>query len=138
MDWAWTGDQGLMLANFSDAVKLHPAESGVLLSLAQAVLAGVRQKMFRNGEVQSWTATGWVPDGAGYELDYSTGAGVFWRNFLYVWQNNTVLRSVMQNDYVNMLRDSGTKVASLPTDKVPFVELTNRLAVLVAATAILS
>jgi len=62
-----------------------------------------------------------------------------WRNFLYVWQNNAVLRSVMaQQDYQNMLRDSANKVASLPTDKVEFVPLTNRLAVLVAATAILS
>ena len=78
-------------------------------------------------------------------LDCKDAAAVsFWRlgNGLdtmidYFDANSNVRTFMTQPDYQNMLRDSANKVASLPTDRVPFVELTNRLAVLVAATAIL-
>ncbi len=137
-DWAWTGDQGLMLANFSDATSRQPNDRRRLLGLAEALLAGVRQKIFTDGEVRNWTEkTGWVPDGD--TKDYQTGSGVFWRNILYVWKTNKDLRAFLaQPDYQKMLRDSANVVVNASPDGQSIETLTNRTAVLVAATAMLS
>ena len=136
-NWAWTGDQGLMLGNLSDAIRLQPSHSGLLLSLAKSVIAGARQMLFRDGEVKSYTKTGWVPDGD--EGDYQTGPGVFWRNVLYAWATNSNLRTFLaQLDYQNMLRASADAVVNEPTTNQSLETLTNRTAVLVAATALLT
>jgi hypothetical protein len=136
-DWAWTGDQGLMLGNLSDAIPLQPIHASLLLSLAKSVLAGAYQELFKQGEVQNYTQSGWVPD---YDYsDYKTGTGVFWRNVLHVWKTNSALRTFLaQPNYQKMLRDSADKVVNTPTDNPTFESLTNQTAVLVAATAMLT
>jgi hypothetical protein len=136
-DWAWTGDQGLMLGNLSDAISRQPKHGPLLLAMAKALLAGVRQKLFRNGELQNWTTTGSVPDGD--EGDYQTGTGVFWRNLLYAWTTNPELRTfIRQPDYLTMVRDSANAVVNAPPAGQSIETLTNRTAVLVAATAMLT
>ena len=46
-NWAWTGDQGLMLGNFCDAISRQPIHSVILLQMAKGVLARARQKLFQ-------------------------------------------------------------------------------------------
>ena len=137
LDWAWTGDQGLMLGNFSDSMILQPSHRPLLLDMAKRLIAGVYQRLFEDGTVQNWTTTGCVPDGD--ESDYQVGSGVFWRNLLYVWKNNSELQTFLkQSDYQNMLRNSADTAANSNTGEASFEELANQTAVLVAATAILA
>jgi hypothetical protein len=136
-DWAWTGDQGLMLGNLSDAIPGHPKDVGLLFSMAKGLLAGARQELFKNGAVQNWTTSGWVPDDD--ESDYQTGTGVFWRNVLHVFNTNSELRNFLrQTEYQTMLRNSADAVVNAPTGNQSIETLTNRTAVLVAATAMLT
>lgn len=136
-DWAWTGDQGLMLGNVSDAIPLQPAHRGLLLTIAKSIIDGSYQQLFKNGEVQNWTASGWVPSND--TGDYQTGTGVFWRNVLHVWKTNQDLRTFLaQPNYQKMLRDSADKIVNNPSDDPTFETVTNQTAVLVAAAAMLS
>lgn len=136
-DWAWTGDQGLMLGNLSDAMlHLEPGFRGPLLARARALLAGVQQRLVSTqGVLESYTQEGYVPDGD--LTDYATGPGVFWRNALYVHKTNADLRSSLASpEYRRVLLASANAAADAPTGTA-IDSLTNETAVLVAATAML-
>lgn len=136
-NWAWTGDQGLMLGNLVDAIPLQPTHGPLLLSMAKSVIAGAYQELFKQGEVQNYTTSGWVPSND--SPDYQTGTGVFWRNVLHAWKTNGNMRAFLaQPDYQKMLRSSADKVLNTPTDDPTLENITNQTAVLVAATAMLS
>lgn len=136
-EWAWTGDQGLILGDLSDAMlHLEPGFRGPLLARATQLLSGVRQRLVDgNSVVQSYTTEGTVPDGD--EPDYQTGPGVFWRNALYVWKTNTDLRTFLAGrEYQTIVQASADAAAKAPTEE-SIDTLTNQTAVLVAATAML-
>jgi hypothetical protein len=137
-NWAWTGDQGLILGDINDALlDLAPGFRAPFLIRAKQLLSGVRQHLVDgSGVVQSYTTTGCIPDGD--EPDYQTGPGVFWRNVLYVWKTNPDLRTFLASqEYQAMVRASANAAAKAPTDGQPIETLTNHTAVLVAATAML-
>jgi hypothetical protein len=134
--WAWTGDQGLMLGNFSDAIlATDPGHRQGLLDRAQHLLSGVRQNLVDgNHVVQNYSTTGCIPDGD--ENDYQVGSGVFWRNYLYVWNTNPDLRSfLMGADFEAMVKASAEAAAKPLTGDESFETLTNQTAALVAACA---
>jgi hypothetical protein len=137
-EWAWTGDQGLILGDLSDAMfQLEPGLRGPLLARAKQLLSGVRQRLVDDsGVVQSYTSEGTVPDND--TLDYRTGAGVFWRNALYVWKTNADLRAFLAGlEYQTIVRASADAAVKAPTGGGSIDELTNQTAALVAASAML-
>lgn len=135
-NWAWAGDQGLMLGNLSDAMlHLEPGHRGPLLSRLKQLLEGVRQHMTTDGVVGSFTDTGAPPNGD--YPDYETGSGIFWRNALYVWNTNPDLKAVLKGqEYQAMIRASA-EAAKQPDDG-SIQALTNDTAALVAASAMLA
>lgn len=136
--WAWTGDQGLILGDLSDAMlDLEPGFRAPFLIRAKQLLSGVRQYLVDGSDVvQSYTTTGCIPDGD--EPDYQTGPGVFWRNALYVWKTNPDLHTFLASqEYQAMVRASADAAANALTNGQSIETLTNHTAVLVAATAML-
>ena len=136
-DWAWTGDQGLTLGNISDAMNhLAPGFRGDYIARAKALIAGVIQKLTDGGVVTNYTLKdGHVPDGD--VGDYQVGSGVFWRNALYAWRNSDLQPTLAAPDFQKVLRASADAAKSAPTAGASFETLTNQVAVLVAATAML-
>jgi hypothetical protein len=136
-DWAWTGDQGLILGALNDAMlSMPPNFRGPLLDRAKHLLSGVRQRLVDDsGIVLNYTTEGAPPDDD--TPDYQVGAGVFWRNALYVWKNNAELRTVLAgSEYQRIVRASADAAAEAPLEGTTET-LTNQTAVLVAATAML-
>jgi hypothetical protein len=132
-NFAWAGDQGLMLGNLSDAM-LHqpPGFRGPLLSRLKQLLEGVRQCMTTKGVLGGYTDTGSPPDNENYQ----TGSGIFWRNALYAWNTNPDLQVVLKGkEYQAMIRASA-EAAKKPDDGT-IQALTNDTAALVAACAML-
>jgi hypothetical protein len=138
-EWAWTGDQGLMLGNLSDAMlDLAPNLRGPLLARVQHLLAGMSRNLVDSAHVlQSYTKkTGCVPDFD--TADYQVGSGVFWRNALYVWKTNTDVLALLKGaEFQTTLRASANAAAKPLTGKESIETLTNQTAALVAATAML-
>jgi hypothetical protein len=137
-DWAWTGDQGLILGFLSDAifVAVEPGRD-VLIALAKNLLRGVSKGLVDHNVVQNWTTTGEVPSDD--TSDYQVGAGVFWRNCLYVWKKNDIaLRPFLKAEYKEIVQASADAAANaLPPLEGTIETLTNQTAVLVAATEML-
>jgi hypothetical protein len=134
--WAWTGDQGLMLGNLGDAMlAAGPDDREGLLARAQHLVSGVRRRLVEGGGVvQSYTTTGCLPDFD--KFDYQVGSGVFWRNYLYVWNTNPDLRTfLMRSENEAMVRASADAAAKPLSGNESIETLTNQTAVLVAATA---
>jgi hypothetical protein len=138
-NWAWAGDQGLILGCLVDIINATaPNFRGPLLTRARELIAGVGENMTDKGVVLPWTPTGCVPDGD--TGDYETGPGVYWRNILYVWNNASELQPDLKHaNFRTILKASADAVVNAPTDptKVPFDTLSNQLSVLLAAYAIL-
>lgn len=134
-DWAWTGDLGLMLGGFTDRIRQKPGERGVLVNRAKQMLTGARDLLsYEKGVLQPWSESGSAPDGD--TPDYSTGTGVFWRNVLYAWRADSELRAFLSAAYPQFLKLNADNAALRTTDDV--IELTNDVAVLVAATVMLN
>ena len=93
------------------------------------------------GLLQPWTASGEVPAGnvGGYAdiPDYLTGTGVFWRYLLQAWKlNNAELRKLIgSTDYTGFIRTNADAALKQETD---LDQLSNQIAVLVAATVVLA
>lgn len=142
-NWAWTGDQGLILGALGDAMlDLDPVSRGPLLTRAQELLSGVFQHLtdgsgiVQSDTTQSSTRTGCVPRND--TDDYQTGSGVFWRNVLYVWKTNPDLRTFLSSqDYQEMVKASADDAVKRQATRQSFEMLTNDLAVLLAAYAML-
>jgi hypothetical protein len=133
-DWFWTGDQGLMLGNLSDAARGGDANA---LRRVQHLLAGVTGQLVENstGVLRDWSKTGTVPGND--TPDYETGSGVFWRNALYVWNSNDKAHAFLRGEkFQAMLRKSADAAAN--SRDTSFDALTNQLSVLVAATKVLA
>ena len=138
-DWAWTGDQGLILGGLSDAMmSSDPLSRGPFLKRLQALLRGISLRLAKtnNGVVRDWTQEGYVPDGD--TGDYQVGSGVFWRNALYVYTTNPDLKQFFaQPEWQAIIRASADAALLSPLN--PTIEqLTNQVAALVAATAMLN
>lgn len=134
-DWAWAGDQGLMLGNLSDAMlHLEPGHRGSLLGRLKQLLEGVRQHMTTKGVVGGYTDTGCPPDND--SSDYQTGSGIFWRNALYVWNTNPDLKAVLQRPEFQAMIQASAEDAKNAND-TSIQSLTNDTAALVAACAML-
>jgi hypothetical protein len=148
LDWAWTGDQGLMIgALVAQAMRTDtpPGKRTQLLEQAVQILEGVQLKLVEKGILNYWTLTGQPPSSsstdpkANYD-DYSTGNGVFWRYVLRVWNANylrptlgtAAFKKILQTNAEQAMKDA----RSWPNGYKPsqdWVTLTNDLAVLVAA-----
>jgi hypothetical protein len=131
-DWFWTGDQGLMLGNFSD---VSPDNGGEYRKRIQHLLVGVQQRLVDDaGVLRNYSKSGNVPGG---DIDdYQTGSGVFWRNALHVWNTRSDLRIYLQVDkFQAMLRASANAAAQSSDQR--FDMLSNQIAVLLAAVAML-
>lgn len=140
--WAWTGDQGLMLGNLSDAMlDTAPNFRGPLLARMQHLLSGVSRNLVDGGHVvvsytRKTAQTGCVPD---FDTsDYQVGSGVFWRNALYVWKTNPDMIALLKGvEFQTTLRASANAAAKPLAGTESIETLTNQTAVLVAATAML-
>jgi hypothetical protein len=106
-----------------------------LLSKAKAIAAGVKSVVTTHyeGILGAWVNPSEGEDDPDPE-DYATGPGVYWRYLLYAYQNNADLKKYFKDtgqiDFV-------TQNAEHPRRAVgsdDLVDLTNRLAALVAAT----
>jgi hypothetical protein len=141
-DFAWAGDQGLILGGLVDLMsrwQAHPAGYGPALNLAKQILSGVKTGgLFRpDGTLLPWTG-GDAPGGD--NCDYLTGIGVFLRYLLYALRNNADLKPVIVREYRDLVLenamltpydDAGCTKDSHTDHKMTVA--TNRLASLVAA-----
>ncbi len=138
-DWTWTGDQGLVLGALTDRMRVDPGNYQWLLDRAKQLLIGARILLVNeSGVLTSWTGfpENNAPDGDA--RDYSTGAGVFWRNVLYAWKGNQDLRAFLNDPAYRQFVRTSADVVKAPTNETDLVALTNELAVLVAAAVILA
>jgi hypothetical protein len=137
-EWAWAGDQGLMLGGFVDRIELmgvSPDERKKLQGRAKDLLDGALGHMVKDGALQAWTtAPGGGPPNSD---DYGTGRGIFWRNFLHAWKQNPGLRAIINSPEYRKLMTTSADAAANSLDPY-FDGLTNDLATLTAAIAILS
>ena len=127
-NWAWTGDQGLILQALVLRSGNTPNDPNIVH--ATNLLNGVQQNLInKEGVLMSWT--GKYP--AGYEIDYSTGTGVFWRSALRVWELGKMHDPL--NQYKTLLQNAAEAATKAYTglDRVR----ANDLAVLVAAYVML-
>jgi hypothetical protein len=138
-NWAWTGDQGLVLRGLVDRILLigvSPDDRVRLIDYAKKIIDGAMQSLVDAGSVlQAYTKkSGIVPDND--TKDYDTGPAVFWRNLLYVWTALPELKAhINQPQCQQVLRASAQ--AAVNANAQTFNELTNDLSVLVAASQIL-
>jgi hypothetical protein len=136
---AWAGDQGIILGGLVDRMKVvqggDPNAYNNLLNRAKAIAAGVKSVVTTHygGILGAWvnSTQGEIdPD----PEDYATGPGVYWRYLLYAYQNNADLKKYFKDtgqvDFVRQNAEHPKKVV----DSDELVDLTNRLAALVAAT----
>lgn len=135
-DWAWTGDQGLIVGALVDRMAIDPQNYQRLLGIAKDLLNGAMMQVDNQGVLRPWTASGNVPSGD--TTDYATGPGVFWRNMLYAWKNNADLKALLSLDGNKKFVKTNADDAMNAPDTSDFDQLTNRLAILVAAAAMLS
>jgi len=133
---AWAGDQGIILGGLVDrmtALTSKSSEYQVLLQRAKAIAAGVKSQT-EIKKKNPGILTAWVTETQGGDPgDYNTGVGVYWRYLLYAYQNNADLKTYFeqtgQTDFVCSNAQHITPL--IGSDN--FVDLTNYLAVLVAA-----
>ncbi len=130
--WAWTGDQGLILGALTDRMRLKPADRPDLLKRATLLLTGVRRFLIDGGGLLlPWTSTGDVPDGDA--TDYATGPGVFWRYALHAFRTDSDLRAILSTRYFQDFLKVNADAAAQSSGERSLDELTNDVAVLVAA-----
>lgn len=138
---AWAGDQGLILGGLVDRMLIvkDSRDRQEMLRFAKAILAGVREYLTVDGILLPW----W-PDPApgGDRDDYRTGTGVFMRYLLYAYQRNADLKTYLQQNYQDFVRENAEHVIQSPSSKTGdpnkiMITLTNDLATLVAAIGIL-
>ena len=132
-DWAWTGDQGLILGALTDRMNLDRQN---LLRSAEQLLVGAQYCLVEDaGMLRNWSASGRIPDGD--SSDYGTGAGVFWRYMLHGWKTNPDLRAfISAPEYQGFVRVNADAAMAATNDADPDM-LTKDVAVLVAATVML-
>lgn len=142
-DFAWAGDQGLILGGLVDMMSRWRTSDSVAysegLALARQILGGVTSGgLFRpDGTLLPWTGGGAPGDD---DCDYLTGIGVFLRYLLYAFRNNADLKPLIVHEYRDLVRENAMRPpysgSSCTTDSQTDRDMTiatNRLAALVAA-----
>lgn len=138
--WVWAGDQGLMLGALADRMRYVTTapEYNKLLERARKLLQGSQEYLVKDKILRPWAPTD--PD-SGYQKDYWNGPAVYMRYLLWAFQHNSYLKEELQKDSLQtFLRDNADEVVKDPKRKqsgVAIVDLTNNLAMLVAAIAML-
>ncbi|GGF78094.1 hypothetical protein GCM10007301_42600 [Azorhizobium oxalatiphilum] len=144
--FAWTGDQGLMVSALVDRMRVLGGGSDyqAALYLAMGLIDGVSEFLVKKnpydepGQLDPWGVQ-WPHDG--YETDYWTGVAVFMRGLLYAYRNSPELKTFITNNatWMSLLRANAEMVLNKPDrpqSDNPLVSLTNDLAILAAAIAI--
>jgi hypothetical protein len=137
-DWAWTGDQGLILGAITD--RMNEDDDGRLMDLAKGLLLAARTTLTNKSGVLGYcTTTGSVPNDD--TRDYCTGPGVFWRNALHAWNSNGELRACMSGaeyqTFIGANADAVVAETAWPANDDELDQRTNDVAVLVAALSML-
>lgn len=141
-NFAWAGDQGLLLAVLIDRMQLLDRagrEYAALLRAAEELLAGACERLTSKGVLEPWYPP--PPGGApgGDDDDYRTGVAVFFRCLVYSYLANGDLRALLGDErsiYPAFVR-ANADYAAAQESKGEMTALTNDLARLVAAVAIL-
>jgi hypothetical protein len=139
-NWAWTGDQGLILGGLVGRIA-KGQDAAKALTYAEALLTGVRLSLVdANGLLLPCTTTGIPPHLLNQPpdvADYSTGPGVFWRYLLRAWnsKNRDLCRVIRSEDYQEFVRTNADAAANTYIDDPDL--LINELAALLAGIAIL-
>ena len=141
-EWVWTGDQGLMIGALMDRIHLmgvSPDDRKDLLDRVTQLFAGVLNKLTdptNEYELYPYTNNPELPVPGGDSDDYKTGPGVFWRNVLHAWNIDSDVKTLLsQVEYQQFLQ--GNAKLALESQSGDFDDLTNDLAVLLAANKIL-
>jgi hypothetical protein len=136
---AWAGDQGLILGGLVDRMRFDKQGYQQLLATARKLMAGTKDYLVdrSTGILLSWTPDQAPGNDAG---DYWTGPAVYMRYLLSAFQNADLKKDLMQPDYQKFVRTNAENVVLHPDRQqsgYPVVDLTNNLAILVAAVVML-
>jgi hypothetical protein len=149
-DWAWTGDQGLILGGLVGRIA-KGEDAANARTQAKELLTGVRLSLVdAHGVLGPCTATGTPPHAAGGKPDigdYSTGTGVFWRYLLQAWNLKDPelcdflafadFKSFVETNAKAAMADPTTSQISISGATLPDT-LSNQIAALVAGIVMLS
>lgn len=140
-NWVWTGDQGLLLGALVDRMRSlgqgGPGYADLLLR-ARKLLEGSQDYVVKDKILRPWAPTDPVE---GYKKDYWNGPAVYMRYLLWAFQHNADLKSDLQKEplqaFLSHNADEVVNHPDRPQSKEALVNLTNNLAILVAAIAML-
>jgi hypothetical protein len=140
-NFVWTGDQGLFLGALVERMgqvgKGQP-EYRELFARVKALLAGTHDRLAPGQMLKPWHHLS--PAAQTDPGDYATGPAVFFRYLLHAYQANDDLKAFLTNPqtiYPTFIRANAEHAAKQASDG-DMVALTNDLATLVAAVAMLS
>jgi hypothetical protein len=149
-DWAWTGDQGLILGGLVDRIA-KGQDAANARTQAKALLTGARLSLVDNGGIlQPCTATGTPPHPVGKPPDvddYRTGTGVFWRYLLQAWnlKDPDLCGFLASADFKSFVETNAKAAMADPTKSQIAMSpalmadmLSNQIAALVAAIVMLA
>jgi len=138
-DWAWTGDQGLILGGLTAHMRmdLSPPRYQEMLDFAKELLTGARCCLVDDGGLLKY-ATDYEHVPSNDTADYQTGQGVFWRYVLDAWQSNADLRTYLSTDEYGSFLRTNADAALADADETNVDILSNQLAILVAASVMLA
>lgn len=144
-DLAWAGDQGLILGGLVDRMRIvtrGSPEYPVLLGTARKLLAGTREYLTAQkaepGILQPWWPGGAPGDD---DDDYWTGPAVYMRYLLDAFRNDDLKTDLLAPTYQAFIRANAEYVVNnpgRPQSGDTVVNLTNNLAILVAAIVMLA
>jgi hypothetical protein len=142
-DFAWAGDQGLILGGLSDMMTIsrginpeYPAYLDMVTTLLQGFQVFLADQ--NTNIILPWNGGG-PPDGR--DADYWTGPAVFTRYALHAFQNNPDVKQVMQKmyfpDFIRQNADHAiAQPMSSPDPNTDLVYRTNDLAALTMAVVV--
>lgn len=142
---AWTGDQGLILGGLVDRMRIvgkaSPEYLG-LLAMARNLMAGTRDYLADQAAQPGYLLPWWPQPAPGNDSDdYWTGPAIYMRYLLNAFRNDDLRVDLLTPAYQTFIRANAEYVVNMPnrpqsSDQV--VNLTNNLAILVAAIVMLA
>lgn len=147
-EFSWAGDQGLILGGWLNRLRmpgLSAPEYKAIIESATSLLFGSQDYLTRGkakGILQPW----WPSKGIGgdefnkYKRDYWTGQAVYMRYLLAAFQVQDLRKSLQSQVFQDFIRQNADSVVNDPKrEPAPqeLVRLSNDLAILVAAVAML-
>lgn len=144
---AWAGDQGLILGGLVDRMRIvgkASTEYPALLATARKLMAGARDYLTTQATPAGTLRPWWPNPSPGAPTDdddYWTGPAVFMRYLLNAFRNDDLRVDLLTPAYQTFIRANAEYVVNMPnrsqsSDQV--VNLTNNLAILVAAIVMLA